>query len=268
MLNWPSLKLRRKLSGGRHDDEVGEGDAGDEEEREEQQDRQDRPPLGRAEGGQHVGVELPEDDRQREDDGAVGRDGQGRRERLGDAEGDQLVVVAGQRPLGDFQQQVVLPEAERQGDAEDDDADDQPGAQLVEVLDEGEAILVGDRLDAAGHPRRPLSWSCCGRSPRRRGRREPWPTPTRGRLGASSSSSWSFSPPIEPLNSRMPRPRLRPSSGSRFGPKTSRAMTRTIAISGSPMFPGILLHGNGVDPRPDHFAAVEWLCHGSGIGPR
>ena len=51
---------------------------------------------------------------------------------------------------GDLEQQVVLPEAERQGDAEDDDADDDPGAQLVEVLDQGEAVLVGDRPDA-GH---------------------------------------------------------------------------------------------------------------------
>ncbi len=60
-------------------------------------------------------------------------------------------MVAGQRSLGDFKQQVVLPEAERQGNAEDDDADKQPGSQLIEVLDEGEAILVRDRLDAAGH---------------------------------------------------------------------------------------------------------------------
>ena len=61
-----------------------------------------------------------------------------------------LLVVAGQRAGGDFQQQVVLPEAERQGDAEDDEADDDAGAQLVEVLDEGEPVLVGDRPDP-GH---------------------------------------------------------------------------------------------------------------------
>ena len=64
-------------------------------------------------------------------------------------------MVAGQRPAGDFEQQVVLPEAEREGDAEDDDADDDPDAQLVEVLDEAEAVLMGDRPDAAGHPRAP-----------------------------------------------------------------------------------------------------------------
>ena len=43
---------------------------------------------------------------------------------------------AGQRTAGDFEQQVVLPEAERQGDAEDDQADDDAGAELVEMLDE------------------------------------------------------------------------------------------------------------------------------------
>src|SRR5919107_1845303 len=50
----------------------------------------------------------------------------------------------------------------------------------------------------------------------------------------------------------MPLPRLRPSSGSRFGPKTSRAMMRTIAISGSPMFPGI----EPMLPRPVGRSAV------------
>ena len=54
--------------------------------------------------------------------------------------------------LGDFQQQVVLPEAERQGDGEDDQADDQAVAQLVEVLDQAQLVFVGDRPDAARHP--------------------------------------------------------------------------------------------------------------------
>ncbi len=51
-------------------------------------------------------------------------------------------MVARQRAGGDFQQQVVLPEAERKGDAEDDQADDYARAQLVEVLDEAELIFV------------------------------------------------------------------------------------------------------------------------------
>jgi hypothetical protein len=44
---------------------------------------------------------------------------------------------------------VVLPEAEGERDAEDGDRDNDAAAQLVEVLDERELILVGDRLDAA-----------------------------------------------------------------------------------------------------------------------
>ena len=103
---------------------------------------QDRALLLLAERRQQVGVHLVEDDRQREDDRPVGRDGEGGRERLGDPEGDQLVVAGGQRPAREFQQQVVLPEAERQGDAEDREGDDDARAQLVEVLDEAHLILM------------------------------------------------------------------------------------------------------------------------------
>ena len=44
---------------------------------------------------------------------------------------------------------------ERQGDGEDDQADDEPVAELVEVLDEAELVFVGDRPDATRHPGRP-----------------------------------------------------------------------------------------------------------------
>src|SRR3954451_23898787 len=40
----------------------------------------------------------------------------------------------------------------------------------------------------------------------------------------------------EPLNSRIPLPIDLPSSGRRFGPKTIRAITRTMAISSGPTF--------------------------------
>ena len=53
-------------------------------------------------------------------------------------------------------------------------------AQLVEVLDEGEAILVGDRLDAAGHPRR-LSCVC-------RGRPRPRPARSTGAVGVAAAA--------------------------------------------------------------------------------
>jgi hypothetical protein len=62
-------------------------------------------------------------------------------------------VAGRERTVRDFEQQVVLPEAERQGDAEDDQADDYPGAELVQMLDQREAVFMGDRLDPAGHLR-------------------------------------------------------------------------------------------------------------------
>ncbi len=45
----------------------------------------------------------------------------------------------------------ALPEAEREGDAEGGEGDDQPVPELVEMLDEGQLILVGNRPDSAGH---------------------------------------------------------------------------------------------------------------------
>src|SRR3954454_10716596 len=102
---------------------------------------------------------------------------------------------------------MVLPEAEPEGDAEDDQTDNDPRAELIEVLDEGEAILVGYRPDP-GHRCAQLR-SCTAVSPSsaclegaggsispRRGSGSVSP-------GCGSESS-SRSPPSEPRNSRMP----------------------------------------------------------------
>jgi hypothetical protein len=59
-------------------------------------------------GGEEEAVELVEHEREREDDRRVGAHRQRRRERLGDAERQQLFVALRQRRVGDFQQQVVL----------------------------------------------------------------------------------------------------------------------------------------------------------------
>ena len=45
--------------------------------------------------------------------------------------------------------------------------------------------------------------------------------------GCCVSSSFSF-PVTESLNSRMPLPSERPTSGSRLGPRITRAMMRTM----------------------------------------
>ncbi len=57
--------------------------------------------------------------------------------------------------------------------------------------------------------------------------------------GVSSTSG--CSPETEPRNSRIPLPTDLPSSGRRLGPKTTRAMTRTIMISIGPMFGTVCL---------------------------
>src|SRR6185312_12226033 len=57
-------------------------------------------------------------------------------------------------------QRVVLPERDAEADQERGQADDQPCAELVEVLDEAQAVVIGDRPQrGTGH-----AWirSCAG----------------------------------------------------------------------------------------------------------
>ena len=112
--------------GGRIDDYVADGDAADEERWDQGQERPDRLALLAAHRWDEEGVELVEEDRQRQDDRPVGGDGHRRRERFGHPEGDQAAVVRRKGPGRKFEQQVVLPEAEGEGDAEDCEGDDQP----------------------------------------------------------------------------------------------------------------------------------------------
>jgi hypothetical protein len=65
--------------------------------------------------------------------------------------GDLLASLRLERFVDDLEQRVVLPQADAEGDAEHDRADDQAAAQLVEVVDETEAILVTDRAKDFGH---------------------------------------------------------------------------------------------------------------------
>ena len=104
--------------------------------------------------------------------------------------------------------------------------DDEPRAQLVEVLDDREPILVDDRPDTASHADRPrLVRSVCSADVAGSG------------FCSASSARWqldssSLSLPVtESLNSRMPLPSERPRSGSRLGPKISSTITRTMMIS-------------------------------------
>jgi hypothetical protein len=47
-----------------------------------------------------------------------------------------------ERPVDDLEDPVVLPQAQPENDQEREQADDQPRAELVEVLDEAELVLV------------------------------------------------------------------------------------------------------------------------------
>ena len=56
-----------------------------------------------------------------------------------------------ERAVDDVEHDVALPQADAEGGEEDDDADDQPLAQLVEMLDEAETVLGADRPQGGGH---------------------------------------------------------------------------------------------------------------------
>ena len=125
-----------------------------------------------------------------------------------------------------------------------DDADDEPRAELVEVLDEASAGPRGRSASARGHGAA-TGWSCAGATsargpPRRRAARR---SPS-GRPSAACGSIVGVprrprpcrpSSVIESLNSRMPAdPSWRPSPGRRLRPEDSSTMTRTIRSSSGP----------------------------------
>ena len=87
------------------------------------------------------------------------------------------------------------------------------------------------RSSAARSPRS-TAWPSRSARPRPR-TRSSWRASPAG-AGAASSSAFAR-PPMPSLNSRMPRPRLRPADGRRLGPRMSSAMTATIASSMGPM---------------------------------
>src|SRR5581483_3533201 len=64
---------------------------------------------------------------------------------------DLFARLGDQRFVDDPQQFVVLPEAERERDGDDACADEQAHAQLIEVVNEAQPILVADRTERPGH---------------------------------------------------------------------------------------------------------------------
>ena len=144
MLNWSSLKFSRKSTAAVEHDEVAERDAADEQERNQQEQGQDDAPLAGAEGGEHERVELIEDHRQRQQERRVRRHGQGREERLGHAQGERLASLR-QGPFRRSKIKWLCQKHSPEGDHEHGQRDDDPRAQLVEMLDEREPVLVANR---------------------------------------------------------------------------------------------------------------------------
>ena len=57
---------------------------------------------------------------------------------------DLFLGLVRQRPVDDVKQRVVLPHAEAERDRDRRQRDDQPRAQLLEVADDAEPLLVAD----------------------------------------------------------------------------------------------------------------------------
>ena len=153
----------------------------------------------------------------------------------------------GSGPVSQLDDPIVERERQHERGHDRDEADDQPRAELVEVLDERGLLTV---VEAAWEPpahavvpsRRSgadglgccVSTACsslelrsCDGSARRAGRRREL-----SRRRGSAPSTARPLPETASLNSRMPLPSDRPISGSRFAPKTSRSTTRMIRAPG------------------------------------
>src|SRR6185312_2960463 len=142
--------VHEELQGGRDDNEPAEDDADQKEGRDQQEHRLDRLLRILRERRDDVRVELIAQDRQADQEAGIDRDGDRVEERLTWRERDQLVVlpeVLRQRRQEEVIDPVVLEVAGRDRHHEHRDRDDQPRAQLVQMLDEGELVVRPCALD-------------------------------------------------------------------------------------------------------------------------
>src|SRR5262249_1949741 len=206
-------------NGGREDEPVGEGDAAEPERGRKENDDRDRPLSVLLERRREEGPELPEHDRQREQESRPERDPDRGRERLDRAEGRRLAEVVWQRSVEPLEQMPVEGVRDHERDSDRGKRNDQARPELAEVFDERGVLAV------AKAPREPAHQGIPPYEVEEGGDSSP------ERCGSSGFFS---SPLIESLNSRMPFPSERPISGSRLGPNTSKA---TIRITMSPAMP-------------------------------
>ena len=176
-----------------------------------------------VEGRREEEPELPEDDRQREHEAGVDADHDGDRERLRHSERHGRLVVGRQRAVQPVEKVRVEEVGEDRPDGDRAEHDEEPAAQLLEVLAESRLLGVAE---TARKPRHVLA-----RRSRARARLvvvAVWRRPSARRAGApaaaTSSSEW---PVTASLNSRIPCPSDLPISGSRLPPKRSSAIKRS-----------------------------------------
>src|SRR5215210_101274 len=174
--------------------------------------------------------ELPEDDRQREREAGIETHLERGRERLRDAERDRVPAPRRERLVQPVDQLVVEAVGHRKATRQGERDDDEPAAELAEVLDELRRLAW---LQALRQPHQAAFFFSTGSRCSKL---------TGSAIAADASSSclsWLFV--TESLNSRKPFPSERPISGSRLGPQISSTTTPSKRISGKPMNPGMRL---------------------------
>ena len=101
------VEVLQEVDGGRQHEEVAERDTDEEQHRHHRHQRHDHMALARVERGQHERVDLVEDQRQREQQREIERDGQRRRERLAGPERDRFGVGRAVGRLGERDRQLA-----------------------------------------------------------------------------------------------------------------------------------------------------------------
>src|SRR5690606_38961870 len=198
-------------------------------------------PFLHVEAGRDEPPDLADQDRRGEHEAEERRDLHGDRERLEHAE-----VVQRHRGRQRRLQPVEDREAERERHAGGHDPgrqrDEEPLAQLLEVLDERHASSSSPGRSLGLQARSPLAaasagWGCAATG----GALAPWAAATGAPFSPWSSPSMSLFMSRRPLrNSRTDCPRPLAIWGRRRGPNTSSTITRRMRTSGRPMVPNSL----------------------------
>ena len=143
--------VRKEVERRREDHPVAKGDAPHAERRRERDGQGDRALAVLLNSRGEEGPELPEDDRQGEQERRVERDHDRGRERLDRAEGHRLPQPLRQRPVQPVEQLSVKSIRDSKGDRDRRERDDQSRTELAQVLDERGFLAVAKAPREPGH---------------------------------------------------------------------------------------------------------------------